>query len=190
MRFLESELKDVILIEPDVFHDERGLFFESYHAQKYAAGGIPGPFVQDNYSRSGRGTLRGLHYQLRRGQGKLISVLEGVVHDVAVDIRRGSPTFGSWVGFELSADNKRQIYIPPGFAHGFCVLSENAAVVYKCTELYAPDDEGGVIWNDPDMGIIWPITEPRLSPKDQRYCRLAQIPVDRLPVYSSPLSTS
>ena len=183
MQFIETELKGVLLVKPDVFEDPRGLFFEIHHAKKYAQAGIVDPFVQDNYSRSVRGTIRGLHYQVRHRQGKLITVLEGMVFDVAVDIRRGSPTFGKWVGVELSAENRRQIYIPPGFAHGFCVLSEHAGVAYKCTEFYAPEDEGGIAWNDATVGIQWPISQPRLSDKDRTYRNLADLPEDRLPLY-------
>lgn len=184
MRFIETTLKDVILVEPAVFHDTRGLFFETYHARKYAHGGIPGPFVQDNYSRSVRGTLRGLHYQLIHGQGKLVTVVEGAVFDVAVDIRRGSPTFGRWVGIELSAENKRQLYVPQGFAHGFCVLSETAGVAYKCTDFYTPEDEGGIVWNDRAINIHWPVATPRLSAKDEAYPTLAELPDNRLPAYA------
>lgn len=183
MRFIETELKGVILVEPDVHRDLRGFFLETYHARKYADGGIEGPFVQDNYSYSVQGTLRGLHYQLRYGQGKLVTVLEGMVYDVAVDIRRGSPTFGKWLGIELSAENKRQLYIPPGFAHGFCVLSERAGFAYKCTRFYTPEDERGIIWNDPTIQITWPIREPLLSAKDRSYKCLAELSAEDLPLY-------
>lgn len=183
MRFLETELKGVILIEPDVFSDSRGYFLETYHEKKYTAGGIRGPFVQDNFSKSVRGTLRGLHYQLKETQGKLVTVIEGTVFDVAVDIRRGSPTFGQWVGLELSAENKRQLYIPPGLAHGFCVLSDTAGVAYKCTRFYSHQDERGIIWNDRTIGIRWPIADPLLSPKDRAYKPLAEM-TDELPLYS------
>jgi len=183
VRFIEADLKDVILIEPDVHEDRRGFFLELYHAQKYAEAGIPGRFLQDNYSRSVRGTLRGLHYQLKNPQGKLVVVVEGVIFDVALDIRRGSPSFGKWSGVELSADNKRQLYVPPGFAHGFCVLSETAGVVYKCTNVYSPEDERGIIWNDQALGIPWPVENPLLSLKDQSYKSLAESEID-LPVYS------
>jgi dTDP-4-dehydrorhamnose 3,5-epimerase len=183
MRFLEAGLPGVIVIEPDVFEDSRGYFLETYHAKKYADAGISGPFVQDNFSRSIRGTLRGLHYQRSRAQGKLVSVPDGVVFDVAVDIRPGSPTFGQWVGMELSAENKRQLYIPSGFAHGFCVLSEVAAFAYKCTDFYVPQDEGGILWNDPAIGISWPVSVPLLSAKDQAYKYLADIPLSDLPVH-------
>ena len=183
MRFIEAGLPGVIVIEPDVFEDSRGYFLETYHAKKYADAGISGPFVQDNFSRSIRGTLRGLHYQRSRAQGKLVSVPDGVVFDVAVDIRPGSPTFGQWVGMELSAENKRQLYIPSGFAHGFCVLSEVAAFAYKCTDFYVPQDEGGILWNDPAIGISWPVSIPLLSAKDQAYKHLADIPLTDLPVH-------
>ena len=182
MRFVEAGLPGIIVIEPDVFEDPRGYFLETYHAKKYADAGIPGPFVQDNYSRSVHGTLRGLHYQRSHGQGKLVSAAEGVVFDVAVDIRPGSPTFGKWFGLELSAENKRQLYIPAGFAHGFCVLSEVAAFAYKCTDFYVPQDEGGILWNDPAIGIPWPVSVPLVSAKDQAYKCLADIPLTDLPV--------
>jgi dTDP-4-dehydrorhamnose 3,5-epimerase len=159
-------LPEVVVITPDVFRDPRGYFLETYHQGKYRAGAIEVAFVQDNLSRSVRGTLRGLHAQRRRPQGKLIRVTEGEIFDVAVDIRRGSPTFARWVGVRLSGETFRQVYVPPGFAHGFCVLSEVAVVEYKCTELYDPGDEIGVIWNDPDIDIQWPIADPTLSSKD------------------------
>ena len=183
MRFVETELKDVILIEPDVHEDRRGVFLELYHGQKYTAEGIPCRFLQDNYSRSVRGALRGLHYQLKNPQGKLIVVVEGAIFDVALDIRRGSPSFGRWHGVELSAENKRQLYIPPGFAHGFCVLSETAGVIYKCTNFYSPEDERGIIWNDQTLGIAWPVENPLLSLKDQSYKSLADCAAE-LPLYS------
>jgi len=175
VKFVETTLKGVVLVEPDVFNDPRGYFLETYHAGRYAEGGIPGPFVQDNFSHSVRGTLRGLHYQLKRVQGKLVMALEGRIFDVAVDIRKGSPTFGRWVGVELSGENKRQLYIPPGFAHGFCVLSETADVLYKCTDVYSREDERGIIWNDPALAIAWPVTAPLLSEKDRAYKRLSEM---------------
>jgi dTDP-4-dehydrorhamnose 3,5-epimerase len=175
VKFVETELAGVVLIEPDVFNDPRGYFLETYHAGKYADGGISGPFVQDNFSHSVRGTLRGLHYQLKHAQGKLVMALEGRIFDVAVDIRKGSPTFKRWVGVELSGENKRQLYIPPGFAHGFCVLSETADVLYKCTDLYSPQDERGVIWNDPALAIAWPIADPLVSQKDRGYRMLEEV---------------
>lgn len=182
MRFIETELKGVVLVEPDVFQDHRGYFLETYHGKKYAEAGIPGPFIQDNFSRSVRGTLRGLHYQLKRAQGKLVMVVEGAVFDVGVDIRKGSPAFGKWVGIELSAENKRQLYIPRGFAHGFCVISDVASVVYKCTDFYEPEDERGIIWNDRTLGIRWPVQQPLLSPKDEGYKTLADM-AGELPLY-------
>lgn len=181
MRFLATELPGVIVVEPDVHRDDRGFFLETYHREKYCAGGIDVTFVQDNHSRSVRGTLRGLHAQRRRPQGKLVRVLSGEIFDVAVDIRRGSATFRRWTGVTLSADNFRQMYVPAGFAHGFCVLSDAAEVEYKCTELYEPDDEIGLLWNDPEIGIRWPVREPLLSAKDRAARPLAEI-VDLLPV--------
>ncbi len=183
MKVLPTEIPGVLIIEPKVFGDERGFFLETFHWKRYADAGIPGPFVQDNYSRSVKGTLRGLHFQEPQGQGKLVQVVAGTVFDVAVDIRRGSPTFGKWVGVELSADTKRQLWVPPGFAHGFCVLSEAADFQYKCTTLYAPEHEHAIAWNDPDLAIRWPISEePKLSAKDAAAPRLKD--VKALPVYT------
>jgi len=179
VKFTPTGLADVILVEPDVHRDTRGFFLETYHREKYAAGGITAAFVQDNHSRSVRGTLRGLHAQLAKPQGKLIRVVEGEIHDVAVDIRRGSPTFGRSVGMRLSGEDFRQLWIPPGFAHGFCVVSETAHVEYKCTELYDPAHEISILWNDPDLGIAWPIGEPVVSAKDSRAPRLRDL-ADRL----------
>jgi dTDP-4-dehydrorhamnose 3,5-epimerase len=175
MRFVPTSLPGVLLIEPDVFKDARGFFLETWHQQKYAEAGIRGPFVQDNHSHSKRGTLRGLHAQRCRPQGKLVRAVEGEMFDVAVDVRRGSPTFGRWVGFCLSGDNFRQLWIPPGFAHGFCVLSERVHVEYKCTEFYDRSDELTVAWNDPAIGIAWPIEAPLLSAKDAGAPLLAQL---------------
>jgi len=166
VKFLQTKLAGVLLIEPDVWRDERGFFLESYHAGKYRDGGIPQPFVQDNHSRSARGTLRGLHAQWRRPQGKLVRVLQGEIFDVAVDVMPGSPTFGQWVGATLNSVNHMQIWVPAGHLHGFCVLSETAEVEYKCTDLYDPGGELGVAWNDPDIGIEWPVSTPVLSTKD------------------------
>jgi dTDP-4-dehydrorhamnose 3,5-epimerase len=181
MKFTRTELPDVILVEPDVHPDSRGFFLETYHQRKYAEGGVPGPFVQDNHSHSVRGTLRGLHAQVGRPQGKLVRAVAGEMFDVAVDIRRGSRSFGRWVGFILSGENFRQLYIPPGFAHGFCVLSERVDVEYKCTDFYDASGEIAVLWNDPEIGIQWPIKEPMLSPKDARAPRLKDLR-DRLPI--------
>ena len=175
MRFMPTEIPDVILIEPDVHRDERGFFLETWHQRKYAEGGITGPFVQDNHSHSRKGALRGLHAQRERPQGKLVRVVAGEVFDVAVDIRRGSPTFGKWVGDRLSGENLRQLWIPPGFAHGFCVLSELVHLEYKCTDFYDASDEIAVAWNDPEIGIEWPIASPTLSAKDAGAPRLESV---------------
>ena len=181
MTVTETALPGVLLIEPRVFGDARGFFLERYHAERYAEVGIPAAFVQDNHSRSGRGTLRGLHFQKRHPQGKLVEVVQGAVYDVVVDVRHGSPTFGEWMGAELSAENHHQLWVPPGFAHGFVVLSESADFLYKCTDVYHPEDEGGVLWNDPDLGIDWPIEEPMLSAKDTALPRLRDLGPDELP---------
>jgi dTDP-4-dehydrorhamnose 3,5-epimerase len=175
VKFIPTEIPDVVLVEPDVFRDARGFFLETFHAAKYADGGIAGPFVQDNHSRSTRGTLRGLHAQRKRPQGKLVRAVRGEIFDVAVDVRPGSPTYGKWVSALLSEDNFRQLWVPPGFAHGFCVTSEIAEVEYKCTALYDRADEIGVAWNDPDLRIAWPIAAPLLSPKDEALPTLARL---------------
>jgi dTDP-4-dehydrorhamnose 3,5-epimerase len=180
VRFIPTELPGVVLVEPDVHRDRRGFFLETYHAERYRAGGIEGPFVQDNHSRSARGTLRGLHAQVRRPQAKLVRAVEGEMFDVAVDLRRGSPSFGRWVGHRLSGDNFLQLYMPAGFAHGFCVLSETVHVEYKCSALYDAADEITVAWNDPEIGIAWPLAEPILSAKDEAAPPLAAL-LDRLP---------
>ena len=184
MNFIETDLPGVILVEPDVHRDDRGFFLETYHARRYAAGPIPAPFVQDNHSRSEARTLRGLHTQGEPGQGKLVRAIEGTIFDVAVDVRRGSPAFGDWIGVELSAENFRQLWIPPGFAHGFCVTSASAQVEYKCTEFYDPADEIGIRWNDPAIAIDWPIDEPLLSGKDAAAPLLGEL--TRLPSYLPP----
>lgn len=181
MKITPTELPEVLIIDPKVHGDSRGFFYESFQARRYADAGIHGPFVQDNLSRSVRGTLRGLHFQEPKAQGKLIQILRGVVWDVAVDVRRGSPRFGRWVALELSESTPRQLWIPPGFAHGFCVLSDSADFFYKCTELYAPEAERAIAWNDPSLGIPWPLTEPLLSAKDRAAPLLADAPV--LPGY-------
>ncbi len=175
MKFHRTALAGVILVEPAVLRDARGFFLETYHRKRYVGGGIVERFVQDNHSKSKRGTLRGLHAQLRRPQGKLVRAVEGEIFDVAADVRRGSPTFGQWVGEVLSAENFRQLYLPPGFVHGFCVLSESAQVEYKVTDFYDRDDEYGVAWNDPDVGIEWPIDDPLLSDRDRAAPRLREI---------------
>jgi dTDP-4-dehydrorhamnose 3,5-epimerase len=182
MRVIPTKLAGLLIIEPDVFGDTRGFFFESWSAQRYAEAGVAVDFVQDNVSRSARGTLRGLHLQSPpMGQGKLVQVLDGEVYDVAVDVRLDSPTFGQWVGASLSAKDHRQIYVPPGFAHGFCVVSESALFAYKCTQRYAPASEVSVLWNDPELGIDWPVKEPLLSKKDAAGLPLATIARERLP---------
>jgi dTDP-4-dehydrorhamnose 3,5-epimerase len=164
LKFLETDLPGVLIVEPDVFRDPRGFFLETFHAARYREGGIPYDFVQDNHSKSVRGTLRGLHAQRRRPQGKLVRAAQGEIFDVAVDIRPGSATFGKWVGARLSGESFRQMFIPPGFAHGFCVLSATAEVEYKCTDFYDRADEIGARWDS--VGIEWPIQDPLLSPKD------------------------
>lgn len=181
MKVTPTALPEVLLVQPRVHGDSRGFFYESFQSARYAEAGLPVVFVQDNHSRSVKGTLRGLHFQEPRAQGKLVQVLRGMVYDVAVDIRRGSPRFGRWVGVELSEASPQQLWIPPGFAHGFCVLSESADFLYKCTELYAPEADRGIAWNDPALGIPWPIAEPLLSAKDRAAPRLEDAPV--LPVY-------
>jgi dTDP-4-dehydrorhamnose 3,5-epimerase len=182
VKLRRTELPEVLLIEPDVFRDPRGYFLEAYHQGKYAEAGLAATFVQDNCSRSTRGILRGLHAQLRRPQGKLVRVVEGEIFDVAVDIRVGSPTFGRWVGATLSSQNFLQIYVPPGFAHGFAVVSETAHVEYKCTDFYDAPDEISLLWSDPKVGVRWPITDPILSKKDAAGLPLAEL-APRLPKY-------
>lgn len=182
MRVVQTDLPGVLIVEPDIHRDDRGFFLESYHAEKYGGLGITGPFVQDNHSKSRARTLRGLHLQLRKPQGKLVRVIEGEVIDVAADVRRGSPTFGRWISARLSADNFRQCYIPPGFAHGLYVLTDEAQVEYKCTSPYDAAGELGIIWNDPQLAIDWPDREPILSRRDATLPRLADI-LDRLPAF-------
>jgi dTDP-4-dehydrorhamnose 3,5-epimerase len=166
MRIVESELPGVLFVEPDVFRDARGFFLETYNERAFAAAGLPVRFVQDNHSLSTREALRGLHAQLRRPQGKLVRVVRGTIYDVAVDLRPDSPAFGKWTAATLRSDDFRQIYVSPGFAHGFCVLSEAAEVEYKCTDFYDRSDEIGIRWNDPDLAIEWPLSNPILSAKD------------------------
>ena len=174
MKFTETSLPGVFLIQLDVFEDQRGYFMETYHHEKYVSGGIDRVFVQDNHSYSIKGTLRGLHYQFPHTQGKLVLALSGEIYDVAVDIRSGSPTFGKWIGVYLSSENRHQIYIPEGFAHGFCVTSESASVLYKCTDFYYPQHDKGILWSDPGLGIDWPVKEPLISPKDANLPVLGQ----------------
>ena len=173
----------MILIEPKLFSDDRGFFMETFHAEAFAAAGLPAVFPQDNQSRSRRGVLRGLHYQEPKPQGKLVRCTRGTLWDVAVDIRHGSPHFGKWAGFTLSEENRLMLWIPPGFAHGFCALSDDADLAYKCTAVYEPSFDRVVLWNDPEIGIEWPIAEPLLSPKDAAAPRLAEAV---LPSYDAP----
>lgn len=175
MKVIETALPGVLIIEPKVFGDQRGFFLETFQAERYHEAGITLPFVQDNHSRSQHGVLRGLHFQRLRPQGKLVSVSRGSVYDVAVDINPESPTCGQFVGVELNDDNHRQFWVPPGYAHGFCVLSDSADFQYKCTDLYYPEDEGGVIWNDPEINIPWPVKSPKLSAKDKSNPTLQQL---------------
>jgi len=184
MSAVATELPEVVVVSPRVVRDERGRFFESWSADRYAAWGLPDRFVQDNVSYSTRGVLRGLHLQFPHGQGKLISVLRGEIYDVAVDVRRGSPTFGRWCAERLSADNARQLWVPEGFAHGFLVIGDEALVTYKVTAPYHPESELTIAWDDPDLGIPWPTDgAPRLSPRDAAASRLRDVPTERLPRY-------
>jgi dTDP-4-dehydrorhamnose 3,5-epimerase len=174
-------IPDVKLVKPRIFPDARGFFMQTYHEKQYREAGIDVRFVQDNWSRSTKGVLRGLHYQLKHPQDKLVSVTRGEVFDVAVDIRQGSPTFGKWVGAVLSEENKHQLFVPKGFAHGFCVLSDEVDFVYKCGDFYTPGDEYGIRWNDPDIGIEWPLADVILADKDLQAPRLKDIPPENLP---------
>jgi len=184
VKVIETSLPGCMVIEPAVFGDARGVFFETWNAERFGAHGLPARFVQSNVSTSAKGVLRGLHYQWPRPQGKLVSVLEGEVYDVAVDIRRGSPTFGRWAAAILSSSNRRQLWIPPGFAHGFAVLSDTALFNYLCTDVYVKEADAGIRWNDADIAIDWPVSAPTLSAKDQNAPFLEDIPEDRLPVYA------
>jgi dTDP-4-dehydrorhamnose 3,5-epimerase len=184
MRVTPTEIAEVLVIDPEVHRDPRGFFLETYRADRYRAAGIGAAFVQDNHSRSVGHTVRGLHLQVGRPQAKLVRVVGGAIYDVAVDVRRGSPTFGRWVGVELSADNFRQCFIPEGFAHGFAVLSDKAEIEYKCSEVYDPATEVGIAWNDPQIAIRWPVEHPLLSERDLRNPPLAAH-LDRLPLYTA-----
>ncbi len=175
MQFRETEVPGVVLIEPDIHHDARGFFLETYHAAKFAAAGLPASFLQQNLSSSVRNTLRGLHFQVLKPQGKLIRVIAGEIWDVAVDVRPDSPTFGRWTAATLSGEGFRQLYVPPGCAHGFCVLTKTAHVQYMCTELYDPADEAGLAYDDPALNIPWPVATPILSDKDRRHGTLASL---------------
>ena len=183
MKFIPTALPGVTLIVPDVYRDERGFFVETYRADAYAKGGVNARFVQDNESRSVRGTIRALHAQRQRPQGKLVRAIVGAIFDVVVDIRRHSPTYLQWISAELSAENFRQIYVPPGFAHGICITSDFAKIEYKCTDYYDPADELRIIWNDPSIGVAWPVREPILSDKDRAAKTLAE-QADSLPAFS------
>ena len=185
MNIRETKLPGVLVLEPDVFSDERGCFLETWNSKRYLDAGIKDSFVQDNVSFSKRGVLRGLHFQYPQSQAKLVQVLSGEVVDIAVDIRRDSPTFGQWISEVISEANHRQIYIPSGFAHGYCVISDTAIFLYKCTDFYNPASEGGIIWNDPDIGIDWPVEEPVLSAKDASFPRLRDIHGEKLPQWES-----
>lgn len=182
MKVLETPLNGVLVVEPDIFGDKRGFFLETYNYKRYGEAGIGTNFVQDNLSYSVRGTLRGLHYQHPHAQAKLVQVIAGEVYDVSVDIRGSSPSFGKWTGVYLSEENRRQVYVPEGFAHGFCVLSETAIILYKCSDFYAPDSEGGILWCDPDLGVEWPVEDPLVSDKDRRFSFLRDVPRERLPI--------
>jgi dTDP-4-dehydrorhamnose 3,5-epimerase len=181
MKVTPTSLEGVLLLSAQVFGDSRGCFYEMYHAERYRKAGLPRPFVQDNVSVSSRGVVRGLHFQNPQAQAKLVTVLTGEIFDVAVDIRRGSSNFGKWVGVILSDENRDQLFVPEGFAHGFCVLSDRATVLYKCTELYFPEAEQSIFWNDPALKIDWPIQQCSLSEKDARAPLLGEIPPHRLP---------
>lgn len=180
MRVTELSLPGLLLIEPIVHGDHRGYFLQAWQQREYLEAGLPGTFVQDNLSLSRKGTLRGLHYQKPNTQGKLVHVILGEVWDVAVDLRLDSPAFGKWEGVTLNGETHNQLYVPPGFAHGFCVTSEEALFTYKCTDFYAPEHEHGLAWNDPDLRIHWPVKDPILSPRDTKYPRLAEIPAEFL----------
>jgi len=181
LNIVTTSLEGVLVIEPQAFSDDRGFFMETFHHKRYADYGINRRFVQDNLSFSVQGTLRGLHFQVKHGQAKLIQVATGEIFDVVVDIRSGSPTFGQWLGLHLSEHNQRQLFVPEGFAHGFCVLSESAHCLYKCSDYYAPQDEGGILWSDPALGIDWPVEDPIVSEKDSKYPLLGDLLPEQLP---------
>lgn len=183
MNVIETELPGVLIIEPKVLRDSRGFFFECFHAERYKAHGMKLDFVQDNFSHSTKNVLRGLHYQLEHAQGKLVWVTRGRVFDVAVDMRRGSPHFGEWTSVFLDAKEPRQFYIPPGFAHGFCTLSDEVDFYYKCTDFFHPAADKGIRWDDPDLGIPWPVTQPTVSDKDKLNLFIKDIPLEQLPIY-------
>jgi len=182
MKIITTSIAGILIIEPKTFQDKRGFFMETYNRNRYNTSGINATFVQDNLSCSLKNTVRGLHFQIKHPQAKLIQVISGEIFDVAVDLRRGSATFGKWTGIHLSDENRRQVFIPEGFAHGFCVLSEFALFYYKCSDFYAPEDEGGIIWSDPDIGIEWPVINPIISEKDKQYQKLSRLNADQLPL--------
>src|SRR5689334_3882431 len=185
MDVMQTELPGLLLIEPRTFRDDRGFFLESFQAERYRDHGIADVFVQDNHSRSRQGVLRGLHFQVKRPQAQIVTVIRGRIFDAAVDLRLGSATFGLWYGVELSDEGPRQLYMAPGFAHGFCVLSEFADLHYKVSQLYDAGDEGGLVWNDPDVGIAWPVANPKVAARDAAYPRLKDLGADRLPHMAS-----
>lgn len=190
MKIIATEFDRLVVVEPTVYSDARGYLLETWNQSRYAAEGMPGPMVQDNLSWSAQGVLRGLHFQNPHPQAKLVQVLQGEIFDVAVDIRRGSPTFAKWFGIRLSSDNRRQVYIPEGFAHGFCVLSESAMVSYKCSEEYRAESEMAIVWSDERLGIDWPVASPAVSPRDAAAPRLDEIPLDRLPSWRPATAAS
>jgi len=181
LKTVVTDIEGLLVIEPDVHPDKRGFFTETFQARRYAEAGIQCDFVQDNLSFSTRGTLRGLHFQVNRAQAKLVYVITGEIFDVAVDLRPGSPSYGQWAGITLSQENRRQLFIPEGFAHGFCVVSETAYFAYKCSDYYTPEDEGGVLWSDPEIGIRWPTDDPIISPRDLGLPPLDALTPDKLP---------
>ena len=173
--FIETKVKDVYIIEPTVFGDNRGFFMETYHYEEFSKAGLDIVFVQDNHSKSKKSVLRGLHFQKKHPQGKLVKVIKGAVYDVAVDLRKDSTTFGKWVGVELTEDNKKMFYVSEGFAHGFVTLEDDTEFLYKCTDYYHPEDEGGLIWNDPNLNVSWPMDTPILSEKDKKWPTLKEL---------------
>jgi len=183
MKIITTSIGGILIIETRTFKDKRGFFMETYHQKKYNTYGINATFVQDNLSYSLKNTLRGLHFQMKHPQAKLIQVISGEIFDVAVDLRPGSDTFGKWTGIHLSDENRRQVFLPEGFAHGFCVLSEFALFYYKCSDFYTPDDESGIIWSDPDIGIEWPVINPIISEKDNQYHKLIDLTAEQLPSF-------
>ena len=183
MKISTTAIEGILIIEPKTFRDKRGFFMETYNQRRYNASGINATFVQDNLSYSLKNTVRGLHFQIKHPQAKLIQVILGEIFDVAVDLRPASDTFGKWVGIHLSNKNTRQVFIPEGFAHGFCVLSEFAYFCYKCSDFYAPDDESGIIWSDPDINIEWPVENPIISEKDKQYQKLSGLTAEQLPSF-------